>query len=508
MARGSAGKPDKSDSHSVESWTARGVSKTRVNALLSRPSHLCLPMGCKKDVCSSATRVSARANHAFQTINENFAAQTKPVAICHNCGPPSGYLPIRRTGYSLRTIFPVLAVPDLCWFPLSCFRHDTNQRQAVMDNGGNYNGDDDETTTPRLPAVIPPPRVPIVIPLLKRVAIPYWSLIVVAIFGSVAAGALAATVWPWNYHSKTSRAVTTLPRSNDVVNPGSVADNAVEADEVTKIDLSPVSLNPAGANSGGLNTLNLSPANLNTTDQNVVNPFKVEPPPPPAGPPPAQIAQDACHVNSPKPQIVMNPPRTVLPADEPASLGLTVDGPANGAYFIICGYAARSVFSVGHAVGENTWTIPASMIAEATIMPPHGFAGPMDLAVTLMNIDRSLADRKTVHLQWRPQARPAPQALPVPRREFANHDPLLTYGSHLKAIGNLIDARQIFSRVAQSGDPRGAFLLAETYDPISLAKHQLLPKDSDLELARVWYRKASDLGSPDAAGRLERLTNW
>jgi hypothetical protein len=367
-----------------------------------------------------------------------------------------------------------------------------------MENGGNHIGHND-TFTPRLPAVIPPPRVPIAVLLSKRITIPYWTLIVMATFGSVAAGVLAATVWPWGHYNKTSGAVTMLPHGDDAASPGHLTDNAAAANEVTKIDLSPVALNPAPAS----NTPNLSPANLNTTDPSgLTKPVTVKPPAPEA---PAQVVQDACRVNPPKPQIVITPPRTVLHSDEPASLGLTVDGPADGAQLIICGFAAKSIFSVGHAVGENTWTVPASMIADTIIMPPRGFTGPMDIAVMLMNADRSLGDRKTVHLQWKPQAPPAPV---VPRRDFAILDPLLNYGIHLKATGNLADARQIFSRVAQTGDPRGAFMLAETYDPISLAKHQLLPKDSDLELARIWYRKASDLGSPDASGRLERLTNW
>jgi hypothetical protein len=371
-----------------------------------------------------------------------------------------------------------------------------------MDNGGNNNDENDRTYTRRLPAVIPI-LVPIVIPRARRITVPYWSLIVLAMSGSVAAGALAATLWPWNYRGKTPSAVTMLPHGNGVANPGNVADNAsaanVVAEEVTKIDLSPVVLSPADANPTGAN---LSPANLNTTDPIPLKPVTVRPS---ATEPPAQIARDACHSNPPTPKIVMNPARTVLRADEPVSLGLTLDGVADGAHLIICGFVATSVFSVGRAVDDKTWAVPASRIADATIMPPHGFAGPMDLAVALINTDGSHGDRKTVHLQWLPQAKQAPAEA---RRDFANLDSLLSYGVHLKSIGNLADARQVFSRVAQTGDPRGAFMLAETYDPISLAKHQLLPRDSDLELARVWYRKASDLGSPDASGRLDRLTNW
>jgi TPR repeat protein len=69
-------------------------------------------------------------------------------------------------------------------------------------------------------------------------------------------------------------------------------------------------------------------------------------------------------------------------------------------------------------------------------------------------------------------------------------------------------ARGVFQRLAQAGDSRAAFLLAETYDPISLAKRQLLPPESDPELARIWYRKASEGGSPEANARLDRLSNW
>jgi hypothetical protein len=405
-----------------------------------------------------------------------------------------------------------------------------------VNNGGNCNDENDWTFDRRLPAVIPLHRVPVVIPLTRRVTIPFWGLILVAMSGSVLAGAMAATLWPWDYHNKTSGVVAARPHGNDAVNDGNVDDSTLAAAEVTKIDLSPASLNAANLNTANLNTANqntpnlnaanqntdnLSTTNLNTTEIDISRPVTVAPPvtvtpvpitppvpvQPAAAEPSVQGAHDPCHRKSSDPLLVLNLNRTVLHSDEPASLGLTVDNAPDGAHLLICGYAAQSVFSVGRAVDDNTWTVPASRISDATIIPPRGFAGPMDIAVMLVNTDRSLVDRKVLHLQWLPRARPAPQ-METPPRDFARNDSLLSYGTHLKAIGNLADARQIFSRVAQTGDPRGAFVLAETYDPISLAKHQLLPKDSDLELARIWYRKASDLGSPDAPNRLDRLTNW
>jgi hypothetical protein len=385
--------------------------------------------------------------------------------------------------------------------------------EAVMDNGGDCNDDNTWKFSRRLPAVIPLTRVPVVVPLTRRFAVPFWAIILAAAVGSLLTGALAATLWPWNYNSQTT-GISAVQRSNDALNTENAADSPSSAADVTKIDLSLSSLN----------TTNLSPANLKTTDVGPVRPVTAPAavPVPAAAPPvtvpalvpvkpaPADLAQtalDACHMKPSGPLLVQSVQRTVLRADEPASLGLTISGALDGTQLLICGFAANSVFSVGRSVDENAWTIPASMIADATVIPPRGFVGPMDLAVTLVNGDKSSVDRKTVYLQWLPR-QAAAQVPALPRREFSNQDSLLSYGLHLKNTGNLADARQIFSRVAQAGDPRGAFMLAETYDPISLAKHQLLPTNSDMELARVWYRKATELGSPDAPGRLDRLSNW
>jgi hypothetical protein len=389
-----------------------------------------------------------------------------------------------------------------------------------MANGGNFDHDSNWMFDPRLPAVVPRPRTLVVVPLSRRVAVPFWGLILLAMSGSVLAGGLAATLWPWGYHNHNKTSVA-RPRVDDGVSANNVDDPTLVAAEVTKIDLSSSSLNTTNLNTPNLNAASLNTANLNTNDVGASRPAAAEPvtiTPAPApvlaapvplpletAEPSAQSAYDTCRAKPSGPQLVSNMSRTVLRPGESASLGLRVDNAPDGVYLLICGFAAQSVFSVGRSVGEYAWIIPASVVVDATVMPPRGFAGPMDLTILLVNRDKSLADRKMVRLQWLPQVQ---QTSAPPLRDFANHESLLSYGAHLRSIGSLADARQIFGRIAQKGDPRGAFMLAETYDPISLAKHQLLPKDSDIELARVWYRKATELGSPDAPGRLDRLTNW
>src|SRR5262249_20133323 len=112
---------------------------------------------------------------------------------------------------------------------------------------------------------------------------------------------------------------------------------------------------------------------------------------------------DVCHAGFPTPQLLVNGPPTVLPAEAPASLGLKVDSAPDGAQLVICGFAAKSLFSVGRPIDEKTWTMPVSDTARATLLPPKGFVGLMKLVVALLNPDMSLADRRSLHLQWLPQ---------------------------------------------------------------------------------------------------------
>jgi hypothetical protein len=65
--------------------------------------------------------------------------------------------------------------------------------------------------------------------------------------------------------------------------------------------------------------------------------------------------------------------------------------------------------------------------------------------------------------------------------------------------------RAVFEVLANHGSPRGAFALAETYDPARLAEHADWGLKSDMRLARQWYKRASELGSLPAYDRLRDL---
>jgi TPR repeat protein len=66
-------------------------------------------------------------------------------------------------------------------------------------------------------------------------------------------------------------------------------------------------------------------------------------------------------------------------------------------------------------------------------------------------------------------------------------------------------ARSAEDSAVEAGEAQAALLLAGTYDPIVLEKLGLQGPTADIEKARTWYKRARELGSAAAPGRLQLL---
>ena len=110
----------------------------------------------------------------------------------------------------------------------------------------------------------------------------------------------------------------------------------------------------------------------------------------------------------------------------------------------------------------------------------------------------------------RPRADPTvTRAVRAPARRI---DPdelaaLLKRAKSLLAIGDITSARLLLERAADAQEAEAALMLAGTYDPLVLGSQDLRSVTPDPAAARVWYEKASQLGSADAKRRLGQLQN-
>jgi TPR repeat protein len=74
----------------------------------------------------------------------------------------------------------------------------------------------------------------------------------------------------------------------------------------------------------------------------------------------------------------------------------------------------------------------------------------------------------------------------------------------LIVAGDIPNARLVLEQAAIAGNATAALELGATYDP-TILQEQAKTDMADLRMARLWYEKARELGSTEAAVRLERL---
>jgi len=81
---------------------------------------------------------------------------------------------------------------------------------------------------------------------------------------------------------------------------------------------------------------------------------------------------------------------------------------------------------------------------------------------------------------------------------------MLDKGEQFLAQGNIAIARAYFARAAELGSPVAALRLAETHDPQEPG-HLVYGLRRDPSEARKWYERAVELGVSEAKGKLRRL---
>jgi hypothetical protein len=109
-----------------------------------------------------------------------------------------------------------------------------------------------------------------------------------------------------------------------------------------------------------------------------------------------------------------------------------------------------------------------------------------------------------------PPAAPAasPVAAPTARRLDPDElEVLLKRARNLLAIGDVASARLLLERAADAQEVNAALMLARTYDPEVLGTSDARSITPDPEQARIWYRRAAELGSEHAQKRLAQMQN-
>jgi TPR repeat protein len=84
-----------------------------------------------------------------------------------------------------------------------------------------------------------------------------------------------------------------------------------------------------------------------------------------------------------------------------------------------------------------------------------------------------------------------PKANEIPQEQI---EWLLQQGNLLLADGDISSARIYFRRAADGGSADAALSLGQTYDPLVLKQLEVVGMPHDIEQSRHWYNVAKDLG--------------
>jgi len=212
---------------------------------------------------------------------------------------------------------------------------------------------------------------------------------------------------------------------------------------------------------------------------------------------------------------------------KPAFLGLTLQGQANDAVVMVTGLVPGMTLSTGSKIGVDTWKVPETALPNAWIVPPTNFVGVVDLVAELHLADGTMVDRRRIKLEWQaPIPGPAAESqtvttegtavAPVSEQNVAPSGQrdadeiviLLKRGQELMRNGDLAAARLVLRHAAEAKSAEAALTLGETYDPVILRELKVYGFSADVGMARTWYEKAKELGSPEAARRLDILARF
>lgn len=231
-------------------------------------------------------------------------------------------------------------------------------------------------------------------------------------------------------------------------------------------------------------------------------------------------------------------------------LPLAIQEPRGGSgtvIMLIRGLPSDVTISEGRTFGQGVWAVPLASANRLKLRPSASAGGVSEISVALVTREGAkLAEaiavlrivpgqqpqttpqpqrqasqqiqipgqQQTASLQPRAVARPdtgqSASAAVAPIRLTPDEEEqlgrMILKANESMQTGKVAAARLLYQRAAESGSATGALALGGTYDAGELAKLDIVGGvHADAKLARQWYSRAKELGSVEAARRLQQL---
>ncbi len=168
---------------------------------------------------------------------------------------------------------------------------------------------------------------------------------------------------------------------------------------------------------------------------------------------------------------------------------------------ILSGLPSGSGLTGAERISSDSWLLTAGALARLEITIPEWSASLLEIGVELRRTNGTVAADTTAWLLVAPPAAPkqAQKSDPVAMKE------LLDKGNQHLSKGDVVAARAVYERAVDLGSAAAALNLGATYDPNRLWSLGVFGMVGNKERARLWYRRADQLGHPEAKERIRLL---
>jgi hypothetical protein len=192
-----------------------------------------------------------------------------------------------------------------------------------------------------------------------------------------------------------------------------------------------------------------------------------------------------------------------LEALKPARLPLQVrplEAAQESYILILSGLPANTALSGASRMGTDSWLLSPGALQLLEIVVPEWSASTMEVRAELRRTNGAVVAQSKLWLAVPPP--PTPQAA-IPSESAIKE--MVRNGDRLVSRGDVAAARALYEKAAALGSAQAALALGSTYDPRRLWSLGVFGMVGNKERAQHWYRRAGELGHPEAKARIAAL---
>ena len=167
---------------------------------------------------------------------------------------------------------------------------------------------------------------------------------------------------------------------------------------------------------------------------------------------------------------------------------------------ILSGLPANTALSGASRMGVDSWLLSPGALQQIEIVVPEWSASTLEVGVELRQTNGAVVAQSKLWLAVPPP--PSPQGTALSEGAIKE---LVKNGDRLLSRGDVAAARALYEKAAAVGSAQAALALGSTYDPRRLWSLGVFGMVGNKERAQQWYRRAAELGHPEAKARISAL---